>query len=80
YAMFLTSGYEKQTEDGYEKATPVAGNPGWERWSDNGRDGELNAVVGKRFLVKFEGDNITGADVLHAFAKATDLAKLASRK
>lgn len=80
YAMFLTSGYEKQTEDGYEKATAVAGNPGWERWNDQGKSGELNAVVGKRFLVKFEGNNIASAAVLHDFAKTTDLAKLATLK
>lgn len=80
YAMFLTSGYEKQTEDGYEKSTLVAGNPGWERWSDEDKRGELNAVVGKRFLVKFEGSNLANAEVLHGFAKAADLGKLASMK
>lgn len=80
YAMFLTSGYEKQTEDGYEKATAVAGNPGWERWNDQDKSGELNAVVGKRFLVKFEGNHIASAAVLHDFAKAADLGKLAAMK
>ncbi len=80
FAMFLTAGYEKQTEDGYEKSTSVAGNPGWERWSDDGKHGELNAVVGKRFLVQFEGSGLENADVLHAFAKATDFPKLAGLK
>lgn len=80
YAMFLTAGYEKQTESGYEKSTSVAGNPGWERWDDQDKRGELNAVVGKRFLVKFEGHQIENADVLHGFAKAANLAKLASMK
>lgn len=80
YAMFLTSGYEKETEDGYEKSTLVGGNPGWERWNQDGRSGEVNAFVGKRFLVKFEGSGIDSAQVLHDFAKAADLGKLAGMK
>ena len=80
YAMFLTAGYEKQTEDGYEKSTLVAGHPGWERWNDQDKSGELNLVVGKRFLVTFEGFNLDNAEVLHAFAKAADLGKLATLK
>jgi hypothetical protein len=80
YTMFLSAGYERQTEDGYEKSASVAGHPGWERWNDADKSGELNAFVGKRFLVKFEGQGLADAQVLHAFAKAADLNKLASLK
>ena len=55
YAMMLQSGYEKETDRGYEKSTLVAGQPGWEKWNTEGKDGELNAFVGKRFLLTVEG-------------------------
>ena len=80
WAMFLTTGYEKQTSDGYEKSTSVGGNPGFERWSTSGKDGELNLVVAKRFLVTIDGNNITDTKVLHDFASKIDGSKLAELK
>jgi hypothetical protein len=80
YAMFLTAGYERETEDGYEKSVSVAGQPGWERWNSQGKNGELNAVVGKRFLVTLEGREIADTKVLHEAAAKIDMAKLAAMK
>jgi hypothetical protein len=80
YAMFLTAGYEKETADGYEKSTQVAGYPGWERWDESSKDGSLNAVVNKRFLVTIEGDGIDDAKILHQAAASTDLKKLEAMK
>jgi hypothetical protein len=78
FAMFLTSGYEKETEEGYERSTKVGGFPGWERWNSERKEGEVTALVNKRFLVKFDGDNIESLAVLHQMATAADLAKLAA--
>lgn len=80
WAMFLTTGYEKQTNDGYEKSTNVSGNPGFERWSISGKNGELNLVVAKRFLVTIDGNNIADTKVLHDFATKIDGSKLAELK
>jgi hypothetical protein len=80
WAMFLTTGYERQTSDGYEKALSVGGNPAFEKWSTSGKDGELNIVVGKRFLVTIDGNNIADTKVLHEFASKLDANKLASLK
>lgn len=79
YSMFLSAGYEKETSDGYEKSTTVNGQPGWEKWSDS-KDGELNALVGKRFLVQIEGSEIADTKVLHDLAGQIDMGKLASLK
>ena len=76
WAMFLTSGYEKETDDGYEKSTTVAGNPGFEKWNEQSKDGELNLVVAKRFLVSVEGDRLTDVKQLHEFASKIDFGKL----
>ncbi|HEX7087273.1 MAG TPA: hypothetical protein VF198_12985 [Vicinamibacterales bacterium] len=78
YTMFLTAGYEKETESGYEKSTRIGGHPGWEKWDADDRRGEVNAVVGKRFLVQAEGSNLTDIKVLQDAIAQIDFAKLAS--
>lgn len=80
YALFLQSGYEKETSDGYEKAIQVNGQPGWEKWNSESKDGELNAVAGKRFLVQIEGRDIPDTKVLHDFASKIDMNRLAGLK
>ncbi len=80
FTMFLTAGYEKETESGYEKSVKVAGNPGWEKWDTNGKDGQLAAFINKRFLVQFEGRQIDDTKVLYQLAQASNLTKLESLK
>ena len=80
WSMFLATGYEKQTSSGYEKSMTLNGNPGFERWNSRTKDGELNLVVAKRFLVTVEGNNISDVKVLQEFASAIDATKLASLK
>jgi hypothetical protein len=80
YAMFLTSGYEKETTDGYEKSTKVNNQPGWEKWNGSSKNGELNALVGKRFLMTIEGNDIADTKVLHEVAGKIDMNKLAALK
>lgn len=80
YTMFLTAGYEKETESGYEKSTKVNAEPGWEKWDNDAKHGELNAVVGKRFLVTAEGSNIEDVKVLQDALAKTNLAKLSTLK
>ena len=74
--MFLAAGYEKETDNGYEKSTTIGGNPGFEKWNDQRKDGELNIVVAKRFLVSVEGDRLTDMKQLQEFASKIDFAKL----
>ena len=80
FAMMMQSGYEKETEDGYEKSAMVAGQPGWEKWSTERKDGAINAFVGKRFLLTIEGDGVETVKVLHDAAAKLDMARLAALK
>lgn len=80
WSMFLAAGYEKETSEGYEKSVTVDGNPGFEKWDSDDKDGELNLVVGKRFLVTVEGRRLADAKVLHEFVSKLDTAKLAALK
>jgi hypothetical protein len=77
WAMFLAAGYEKETDDGYEKSTTLAGHPGFEKWNGRRKSGELNLVVAKRFLVSLEGQKLNDMKQLHDFAGQVDFGKLA---
>ena len=79
YQMFLMSGYAKETDSGYEKATQVGGNPGWEKWDSEARHAELGAIVAQRFLVTADG-NETDVKTVQNVLAAVDLRKLASLK
>lgn len=80
WSMFLTAGYEKETSSGYERSVNVGGNPGFEKWNDDAKDGELNLVVAKRFLVSVEGRDIADLNVLKDFAAKLDTSKLSALK
>jgi hypothetical protein len=78
FAMFLTAGYEKETESGYERSMKLADYPGWEKWDRTNKDGEMSIVVNKRFIVQVDGNDVDDVAVLKQVIEATDLKKLAS--
>ncbi|MEP6917519.1 MAG: hypothetical protein ABJC89_17845, partial [Acidobacteriota bacterium] len=80
YTMFLTAGYEKETSDGYEKSTKVNGQPGWEKWDSSSKNGEVNALVNKRFVVTAEGRGIDDTKILQEFVGKIDMVKVAALK
>jgi hypothetical protein len=79
YQMFLMTGYSTKTDTGYEKATKVAGQPGWEKWDSEAKRAEVGLIVGKRFMVNVEGSNTDVKTVQDVISKI-DLSKLASLK
>ena len=79
-AMFLQSGYSTESTSGYEKSVTVNGQPGWEKWDSDAKNGELNALVNKRFLVSIEGYDLADTKVLHEAAAKMDFGKLAALK
>jgi len=80
WSMFLTSGYSRETGDGYEKSISVAGNPGFEKFDNSAKRGELNIFAGKRFMVTIEGRELADTKVLHDFAAQVDFAKITGLK
>jgi hypothetical protein len=80
FSLMLTSGYEKETADGYEKSTKVGEYPGWEKWNSENKDGELNAIVNKRFIVQVNGRRVDDEKVLQTAMASVDLKKLADMK
>jgi hypothetical protein len=79
-SMFLNAGYSQESTNGYEKAMAVNGQPGWEKWNITAKRGEVNALVGKRFIVTVKGNNVDDTKVLQDFAGKIDFAGLASLK
>ncbi len=80
YQMFLMANYARETDSGYEKATKVAGYPGWEKWNSEDKQAETGAIVGQRFLVTAEGNGVENATVVKDIVAKIDLAKLAGLK
>lgn len=80
WTIMMATGYSRETDDGYEKATTVGGNPGFEKWDKSDKHGELNILVNKRFMVSIEGDHLSDMKALHDFAGNIDFGKVAAAK
>lgn len=80
WSMMLASGYSRETSRGYEKATTVNGNPAIEKWNKDRKNGELDVLVGKRFMVTIEGREIDDMKLLQDFASNFDFGAIASMK
>lgn len=76
YTMFLKAGFEQETETGYQRSATIEGHPGWEKWDDSKKHGEINVVLGERFLVQYDGRGVSDMDELMGFVKKSDLKKL----
>jgi hypothetical protein len=79
-AMFITSGYEEKSDDGYKKAVQVGGFPGFEEWEKGAKHGSATAVVNNRFIVAANAHEVDGPDAARAAVEAVNLNKLAGMK
>lgn len=80
FSMMATMGISRESRDGYEKGVTLNGEPGFEEWRNENRDGELTMLVGKRFLVAVKGNQLPGPGTLQETARAIDFGKLAALK
>jgi hypothetical protein len=79
YQMFQITGYSKKTDNGYEKAAKIGGNPGWEKWDSEAKRAEIGVIVGGRFLVNVEGQD-TDVKAVQGLIEKMELGKLAGIK
>lgn len=80
YRMFMATGYTKETDSGYEKATTYGGNPGWMKWDGDSKHAEAGLIVANRFLVTVEGNDVDDVKAVETIVSKMDLGKLASLK
>lgn len=66
---------DKENESGYEKTMMYKGNKGYEKYNNDGKHGELNILVAKRFVVEANGNNVS-MDQMKAAVDMIDIGKL----
>lgn len=75
-AAWTMAEVDKETSTGYEKTTRINGKKAFEKYDNEGKDGELNVIVSDRFIVNVKGRNVT-MDQLKDTLDDLDLDKLA---
>ena len=80
FAMFMASGYEERSDDGYKKAATIAGSPGFESWEKDKNRGEVTVIVANRFVVQATGRRVASVGSVKMAVEAVDLVKLATLK
>lgn len=77
YQMLFNMKYNRETSEGYEKSIEVNGMPTFERWNEEGKDNEVTVLVGKRFIVHVETNEMPEGSA-KKIAEGIDLSSLAS--
>ena len=80
FSMMLMANFSERTSSGYKKGTKINGQPGFEEWDSEDKDGNVTAVVANRFVVSARGNNLEGIEPLRALVQAVDFAKLGALK
>jgi hypothetical protein len=70
---------DKESDNGYEKTVKVKGNPGMETWEKEGKRGRVQILVGSRFILTLETQNIASEKVIK-IAESLPLDKIAALK
>ena len=50
---------DKETENGYEKTSTIGDNKSYEKYDTKDKDGEINLLVNKRFIVTAKGRGVS---------------------
>lgn len=75
-AAWAMAEVDKETSTGYEKTTRIDGNKAYEKYDNERKNGELNILVGDRFIVSVKGRNVS-MDQMKDTLDDLDLDKLA---
>jgi hypothetical protein len=78
-AAWASSEIDRETDTGFERTTTYGSHKAREEYDNTDQRGEIEILVGNRFMVKASGSGIP-FDVLQAAAKKVDLDKLAALK
>jgi hypothetical protein len=78
-AAWTMADIDKETTTGYEKTTKIEGFKAFEKYDNEGKDGEINVLVADRFVVNVHGNNVT-VDQMKDSLKDVNLEKLEGLK
>lgn len=76
FSMFLRSGFEERSSDGYKRYVELGGRPGFEEWNSSQNNGEITIIVDKRFIVTARGTDVANLDPVKAILGSIGLNKL----
>lgn len=80
WTMMMGLGWAERSSDGYRKAQAVNGQPGFESWENEPKNGEVTVLVANRFLVNAKGRSVDNIEAVRAVVQAVDFSKLAALK
>lgn len=78
YQMMFKMKFNRESSEGYEKSTELNGMPTFERWNEEGKDNEVTVLVGKRFIVQVQTNEMPEGSA-RKIAEGMDLAGLANQ-
>lgn len=78
-AAWAMADVDKETATGYEKTTRIDGMKAFEKYDNERKGGEVNVIVGDRFVVNVKGRNVTMDQIKDALG-TMDLSGLAKLK
>lgn len=76
---WATADIDRETATGYEKTMTYRGYKAYEKYDKDSQSGEINVIVGGRFMVQVEGSDVKVEDLRTALDKV-NLSKLAAMK
>ena len=76
YQMMFKMKFERESSEGYEKSTELNGMPTFEKWNEEGKDNEVTILVGKRFIVNVQTNEMPEGSA-RKIAEGMDLGGLA---
>lgn len=68
-AAWATVEVDRETDDGYERSTTIEGYKGYEKYDGKSKSGQVNVIVGNRFIVTVDGRNVSEKELADAIGK-----------
>jgi hypothetical protein len=78
-AGWASSEIDRESDTGFERTTTYGQNKAREEYDNSGKSGKVEILVGGRFMVEVNGNDVTW-EAIQAAAKKVDLNKLAALK
>jgi len=80
FSMAASGSLNEKSAEGYKRGTTVNGSPGWEEWTNDGKNGDVNVLVAGRFLVHGSGSDLPGFEPIREIMAAVPMARVAALK
>ncbi len=78
-AAWTMADIDKETNDGYEKTTKIDGHKAYEKYNNKTKNGELNVMIEKRFIINVNVTNLS-ADQMRDVVSEININKLEGLK